>query len=207
MSKAKIALLISASAIGAAGVCRLGVNGRIREFPRGKNIAVDAEAFEALKNSNEEITLLDLPASDVDADAGKPVVAGNVEGDGTEDGRPDLIDDAAAGDGAPVDPATEEPNTDSEENGRPDLVEDSQGAAAIAAETDPATGIAIYTGDIPEDLIRWQVADKETGKAAGAAVTKADLLAIAAREGVAVESDDNKASLQAKIAAARAAAA
>jgi hypothetical protein len=205
MSKAKIALLISASAIGAAGVCRLGVNGRIREFPRGQDIAVDAETFEALKNSNEEITLLDLPASDVDADAGKPVVAGNTEGDGTEDGRPDLIDNAAAGNGEPVDPATnEEPKTDGEENGRPDLVDDSQGAGA---ETDPATAAAIYTGDVPEDLIRWQVADKETGKAAGAAVTKADLLAIAAREGVAVESDDNKASLQAKIAAARAAAA
>lgn len=196
MSK-KIALLIGASSIGVAGFCRLGINGRVREFPRGEEIAVDEAAYEALKNSNENITLLDKPAADLNE--GSPVVAGETQGDGEDDGRPDLIEkdaDETEGESPATDPAE-----DPEQDGRPDLV------VSDVADAKGDGGVAIYTGDVPEDLIRWQVADKETGKKAGAAVTVADLRIIAAREGVTVEGDDNKASLQAKIAAARAAAA
>lgn len=55
------------------------------------------------------------------------------------------------------------------------------------------------------DLIVWQADDERTGKKAGAPVTKADLLDIAEREGVVVETDDNKPDLIRKITVARAA--
>lgn len=55
------------------------------------------------------------------------------------------------------------------------------------------------------DLTVWEADDTETGKKAGAKVTKEDLLAVAAREGVTVETDDNKADLIRKITEARAA--
>lgn len=55
-----------------------------------------------------------------------------------------------------------------------------------------------------DDLLVWPVDDAETGKKAGTTVTKSDLLIIAAREGAAVESDDNKPDLIAKIMVRRA---
>lgn len=50
-----------------------------------------------------------------------------------------------------------------------------------------------------DDLLVWAADDAETGKKAGQKVTKDDLLVIAAREGVVVETDDNKPDLQRKI--------
>lgn len=58
---------------------------------------------------------------------------------------------------------------------------------------------------VTDDLQVWPVDDGETGKKKGDRVTKDDLLIIAAREDVAVESDDNKPDLQRKIVEARAA--
>jgi hypothetical protein len=58
---------------------------------------------------------------------------------------------------------------------------------------------------VVDDLQVWQEDDEATGKKKGAKVTKDDLLAIAEREGVTVETDDNKADLQRKIMIARAA--
>jgi hypothetical protein len=55
-----------------------------------------------------------------------------------------------------------------------------------------------------DDLTVWQEDDAETGKKKGARVTKDDLLAIAEREGVVVESDDNKPDLTRKIMEGRA---
>lgn len=55
-----------------------------------------------------------------------------------------------------------------------------------------------------DDLTVWLVDDAETGKKAGDRVTNADLLAVAKREGVTVEGDDNKPDLQRKIMAHRA---
>jgi hypothetical protein len=57
------------------------------------------------------------------------------------------------------------------------------------------------------DLLVWQEDDAEAGKKAGAKVTKDDLLIIAARESVTVETDDNKPDLIRKITERRAQAA
>lgn len=55
------------------------------------------------------------------------------------------------------------------------------------------------------DLLKWPEADSETGAKAGDTVTKAHLLAIAAREGALIETDDNKPDLIRKIMERRAA--
>lgn len=209
MSKSKIALLISASAIGAIGAARVGVNGRIKEFPRGEALSVDPEVYEALKNSNEKITL--LADAGEGADEGSPVVGGVSQGDGTEDGRPYLISaatiSAASVSTASISEASVSEASISEASVSTATEDDEAAKASVSGATDADTGAAIYTGDVPDDLIRWNADDSETGKKAGAIVTKDDLHIIAKREGVDVETDDNKASLQAKIAAARAAAA
>ena len=57
------------------------------------------------------------------------------------------------------------------------------------------------------DLLVWQADDAEAKKKAGAKVTKDDLILIAKREGVLVETDDNKPYLIRKITERRAAAA
>lgn len=54
------------------------------------------------------------------------------------------------------------------------------------------------------DLQVWAEDDRETGKKAGARVTRDDLIAVAAREGVPVEPGDTKADLARKITAHRA---
>lgn len=59
--------------------------------------------------------------------------------------------------------------------------------------------------EVQADLVTWQADDDALGKKAGQKITKDDLLAIAEREEVAVESDDNKADLQRKIMEGRAA--
>lgn len=74
---------------------------------------------------------------------------------------------------------------------------------AEAADDDSGEGLTL--DEIPADLIAWQADDEGTGKKAGATVTKSDLLVIAERENVAVETDDNKADLQRKIVLNRAA--
>lgn len=71
-------------------------------------------------------------------------------------------------------------------------------AEAAAAPEDLAPGEPLDI--VPtDDLTVWQADDEETGKKKGAKVTKDDLLAIAARESVVVETDDNKADLTRKI--------
>lgn len=55
-----------------------------------------------------------------------------------------------------------------------------------------------------EDLVSWQADDEELGTKAGDRVTNDHLRAIAARERVVVEGDDNKADLQRKIMEGRA---
>jgi hypothetical protein len=84
------------------------------------------------------------------------------------------------------------------EDARPTPVETpEQEAARLAREAlrDATDGELTPT----DDLVTWQVDDPETGKKAGAKVTKDDLLAIAEREGAAVETDDNKGDLIRKI--------
>lgn len=56
-----------------------------------------------------------------------------------------------------------------------------------------------------DDLVKWQADDADAAKQAGESVTNDDLRLIAKREGAAIESDDNKESLQRKIMAHRAA--
>lgn len=73
--------------------------------------------------------------------------------------------------------------------------------ALVAGQDDEAVKI----DNPPEDLVIWPQDDDETGKKAGAKVTRDDLFVIAARECAEVESDDNKASLITKITLARAA--
>lgn len=58
---------------------------------------------------------------------------------------------------------------------------------------------------VPDDLTVWQHDDEALGRKRGDKVTNGDLRAIADREEVETESDDNKADLQRKIVAARAA--
>lgn len=57
----------------------------------------------------------------------------------------------------------------------------------------------------PDDLVTWQADDEGTGKKAGAPVTRADLIVIAERESVTIESDDNKPAIIRKIVEHRAA--
>lgn len=44
-----------------AGPARLGINGRFKDFPRGKPIEVTEDDLEALNNSSEEYTLVETP--------------------------------------------------------------------------------------------------------------------------------------------------
>src|SRR5690606_36187632 len=83
------------------------------------------------------------------------------------------------------------------------------GAAAIrqAAEiVEDAGGDVGEVSDVPPDLVTWQQDDEALGRRAGDRVTNDDLRAIAEREGIAgLETDDNKATMQMKIVAGRAA--
>lgn len=90
-----------------------------------------------------------------------------------------------------------------EEDHRPTPVETPQQEAArivTAVVADPDAPV-----ETPADLVTWQQDDDEVLKKAGDRVTVVDLRLIAGREGVTVETDDNKGDLIAKIVAARAA--
>lgn len=91
------------------------------------------------------------------------------------------------------------------EDARPTPVESpDQEKARLAAE-------ALYDAgpdgevSVPADLIVWQEDDAETGRKKGDKVTRPDLVAIASREGVTFETDDNKGELTRKIVEHRAA--
>lgn len=74
------------------------------------------------------------------------------------------------------------------------------GRLAASAVSDAGDGPVVGT----DDLKVWQQDDIKLARKAGQPVNRADLLAIAAREGVSVEGDDNKADLISKIMAHRA---
>ncbi len=92
------------------------------------------------------------------------------------------------------------------EDARPTPVETpEQERARLAAEALRDAPVGSDLGLVPsDDLVTWQADDKETGKKAGDRVTKVDLIAIAEREGVVIETDDNKPDLIRKIMAKRA---
>lgn len=92
------------------------------------------------------------------------------------------------------------------EDARPTPVETpEQEKARLAAEAlrDADDGDVV----VMEDLLVWQADDAEAKKKAGAKVTKDDLILIAGRESVVIETDDNKPDLIRKITERRAAAA
>lgn len=72
-------------------------------------------------------------------------------------------------------------------------------AIEASASAEAADAVAVQA-----DLVSWQADDAEAKAKKGDRVSNDHLRLIAAREGVAVESDDNKADLQSKIMAARA---
>lgn len=85
-----------------------------------------------------------------------------------------------------------------------------EASEALAAATPPASdgdaGLTDATDILaPDDLVTWQADDDALGKKAGQPVTRADLIAIAERETVAIESDDNKPAIIRKIVEHRAA--
>lgn len=107
--------------------------------------------------------------------------------------------DGDAADAAPV-------LTEEEQSGRPDLVDKSGDGGETGASDAGGSGDADSEPWKPSpDLVKWQADDGEAGKLAGESVTNDDLRLIASREGAAIESDDNKESLQRKIMAHRAA--